>query len=441
MESSPFALTTRPQAAPAARRRAGGVRGAIAGLGRSYASLKPLYDGDGRVCAVASTSVYGDVILTGYVYNPGGQRVSKGTITTWSCDPAISGFTATNDYVLGPSGEQVTEMAMGANKTMSWQHTNVYAAGNLFATYDNNGLHFHFNDELGTRRVQTDYAGVMEQTCSGLPFGDSLDCSNSIQFPTEHHFTGKERDTESGNDYFGARYYSNYMGRFMSPDWSAKASAVPYAKLDNPQTLNLYQYMRNNPLSGVDPDGHSPDWWQKLVNGVSGNGFQTNAQLHPAPAVSTMQGPGTANPFTVTLNSRPADIPGGKLLSDAGANHQWISTSDGKSGGMGTAAGVPQSDAPGVATQVVDHTGQVPTSTQTFTGVDPTAINSYLQPGQATGPWLPGANDCNTWAANAITQSTPHDIVSGLGDPVFQVNVIHNAVVYSDGSVHQVNPQ
>jgi RHS repeat-associated protein len=33
-----------------------------------------------------------------------------------------------------------------------------------------------------------------------------------------HHFTGKERDTESGNDYFGARYYASSMGRFMSPD-------------------------------------------------------------------------------------------------------------------------------------------------------------------------------------------------------------------------------
>lgn len=68
--------------------------------------------------------------------------------------------------------------------------------------------------------------------------------------------TGKERDSESGNDYFGARYYSSAMGRFMSPDWSAKYEPVPYAKLDNPQTLNLYNYMRNNPLAGVDPDGH-----------------------------------------------------------------------------------------------------------------------------------------------------------------------------------------
>jgi RHS repeat-associated protein len=38
--------------------------------------------------------------------------------------------------------------------------------------------------------------------------------------------TGKERDAESGNDYFDARYYSSAMGRFMSPDWSAKAELL-----------------------------------------------------------------------------------------------------------------------------------------------------------------------------------------------------------------------
>jgi len=69
--------------------------------------------------------------------------------------------------------------------------------------------------------------------------------------------TGKERDTESGNDYFGARYYASSMGRFMSPDWSAKVTPVPYAKLDNPQSLNLYAYVNDNPISGVDPDGHA----------------------------------------------------------------------------------------------------------------------------------------------------------------------------------------
>ena len=75
---------------------------------------------------------------------------------------------------------------------------------------------------------------------------------------SQRWFTGKERDAESGLDYFGARYYASSMGRMMSPDWSAKAEPVPYAKLDNPQSLNLYEYVGNNPLSRADADGH--DW-------------------------------------------------------------------------------------------------------------------------------------------------------------------------------------
>jgi RHS repeat-associated protein len=54
-----------------------------------------------------------------------------------------------------------------------------------------------------------------------------------------------------------ARYYASSMGRFMSPDWSVKEEPVPYSKLDNPQSLNLYGYVLNNPLSNVDADGHA----------------------------------------------------------------------------------------------------------------------------------------------------------------------------------------
>ena len=68
--------------------------------------------------------------------------------------------------------------------------------------------------------------------------------------------TGKERDAESGNDYLGARYYSSNIGRFMSPDWSAQAEPVPYSSLGNPQSLNLYAYVHDNPMSGFDADGH-----------------------------------------------------------------------------------------------------------------------------------------------------------------------------------------
>jgi len=107
--------------------------------------------------------------------------------------------------------------------------------------------------------------------------------------------TGKERDAESGNDYFGARYYASSMGRFMSPDWSAKATPVPYAKLDSPQSLNLYGYMRNNPLGGVDQDGHC-DWCQKVWNKITGNGWQTDAQVAANRATVT-----TSQTMSVTL--------------------------------------------------------------------------------------------------------------------------------------------
>jgi RHS repeat-associated protein len=68
--------------------------------------------------------------------------------------------------------------------------------------------------------------------------------------------TGKERDSETGLDYFGARYYSNGLGRFITPDWAAKAAAVPYADFADPQSLNLYTYVRNIPTSKADADGH-----------------------------------------------------------------------------------------------------------------------------------------------------------------------------------------
>jgi RHS repeat-associated protein len=57
-------------------------------------------------------------------------------------------------------------------------------------------------------------------------------CAMSLTSHVPPHFTGKERDAENGNDYFGARYFASTMGRFLSPDWSAKAEPVPYAKLD-----------------------------------------------------------------------------------------------------------------------------------------------------------------------------------------------------------------
>jgi RHS repeat-associated protein len=80
------------------------------------------------------------------------------------------------------------------------------------------------------------------------------DCSGHML--SADKFTGKERDAESGLDDFEARYYSSQFGRFHSADWSAIPVPVPYADLGNPQTLNLYAYVKNNPLNLTDPTGH-----------------------------------------------------------------------------------------------------------------------------------------------------------------------------------------
>lgn len=80
-------------------------------------------------------------------------------------------------------------------------------------------------------------------------------------------FNGKERDAETGNDArfasrmgsrddFGARYYSPGLGRWLSADWSAIPVPVPYANLTNPQTLNLYAMVHDNPVTFADLDGH-----------------------------------------------------------------------------------------------------------------------------------------------------------------------------------------
>ena len=235
-----------------------------------------LYDGEGRICAVQQSFVPGIVAMTQYLYDAEGNRVAKGSITNWAagCDTTQNGFTPQSAYVLGPHGEQLTEMSYTSG-AWQWAHTNVMASG-LSATYDADPtgqtagpLYFHLSDWLGTRRQQTDFAGNPVLNFTGLPFGDGLttipvantDAANA----TEHHYTGKERDTESGNDYFGARYYSSAMGRFMSPDWSGSASPVPYALFGDPQTLNLYSYMRNNPLGGTDPDGHCGICWDIVM--------------------------------------------------------------------------------------------------------------------------------------------------------------------------------
>jgi RHS repeat-associated protein len=119
-----------------------------------------------------------------------------------------------------------------------------------------------------------------------LPFGEELSAGVGIRSASNGYdadsvrqkFGSYERDNETGLDYFGARYFSSIQGRFTSPDWSPLLVPVPYADLNDPQTINRYSYVRNNPLWRMDKDGHDWDWWKKLKNWATNGGWTADDQ-------------------------------------------------------------------------------------------------------------------------------------------------------------------
>jgi RHS repeat-associated protein len=118
-------------------------------------------------------------------------------------------------------------------------------------------------DHLGSTRLVLNGSGTVVGCHDYVPFGEEIaagtggrgSCYGAAD-TVNQKFTGKERDVETGLDYFGARYLSSAQGRWTSPDWSAAPQPVPYASLGDPQTLNLYAYVRNSPLGRADADGH-----------------------------------------------------------------------------------------------------------------------------------------------------------------------------------------
>lgn len=93
-------------------------------------------------------------------------------------------------------------------------------------------------------RVTLKEDGSIDSWSDYYPFGKESRSSVSVNKPREQ-FTGKERDAESGLDYFGARYYNSEVGRWMSVD--PKAGKYP--------SLSPFVYVANNPLKFIDPDG------------------------------------------------------------------------------------------------------------------------------------------------------------------------------------------
>jgi len=121
------------------------------------------------------------------------------------------------------------------------------------------GTHLYVEDMFGTSRVMTTSTGVVCYDADFYPYGGERAPYTSTCNQNNYKFEGKERDTETGNDDFGARYYSNRFGRWLSADWSAVPVPVPYANLTNPQTLNLYAMVADDPESFADLDGHLTD--------------------------------------------------------------------------------------------------------------------------------------------------------------------------------------
>jgi RHS repeat-associated protein len=130
------------------------------------------------------------------------------------------------------------------------------------------GVHWLVTDQLGTPRMIFDESGSLANVSRHdlLPFGEELPGGPanapgpggrlitqgySANDGLRQHFTRKERDNETGLDYFGARYFASNQGRFTSPD----PLMIHDDRLEEPQRLNLYEYCRNNPLRFIDPDG------------------------------------------------------------------------------------------------------------------------------------------------------------------------------------------
>ena len=236
------------------------------------------YDAEGRI--KTGSGAFG---VTTYNYGGDGQRVSK----------MIAGFDET-DYIRDPDGSLLTTYVAGSyfgefqDMWVGGKHFGEVsvASGNASQTQN-----FALNNWLGSLvAYASPSSGIPNTAYVSQPFGDAqttLFGSNNDDI----RFTGKEIDGESGNNYFGARYYASSMGRWMSPDWYPGPAPIPYANINDPQTLNLYIYAGNNPLSRFDADGHN--WFTDFAQGLADSTYRSLVQIAEHP-IATAKGVGTA---------------------------------------------------------------------------------------------------------------------------------------------------
>jgi RHS repeat-associated protein len=190
------------------------------------------------------------------------------------------------------------------------------AMGHLAAEYGpatDSGTNYLSVDHLGSTRLVMNSSGGVKRCYDYLPFGEQLyagvgnrpsSCFDSVP-PSGLLFTGQLRDSESGLDYFGARYFSSAQGRFTSPD-------VPLAdqRERDPQSWNMYAYARNNPFRFFDPTG------RKCVTvTVGGKDSQADDGTGGGCAAAGVDDKGNIKPHTVTVNAKPGNAVGAFALN------------------------------------------------------------------------------------------------------------------------------
>jgi RHS repeat-associated protein len=128
----------------------------------------------------------------------------------------------------------------------------IYVGDRLVAEYRplESKYYYYTPDQINSVRMITNNTGTVVYSATYDPYG-GIEKTWVSSYSPKLKFSGKERDSESGMDYFAARYYNRTQYRFNSPD-PVIAREDP---ISNPQLWNLYAYCRNSPINHLDLSG------------------------------------------------------------------------------------------------------------------------------------------------------------------------------------------